>query len=152
MLVSQTALLFFLTFWVHHSSCLVFAVAVNWDYSDELIAAKMVGSGIPLDEPFLQRRLLHIVKEEMKSPKGGKLPVSDCFYVMGTADPTGTLNSNEVCVILYVLKSYYLSYVPSYVTFVLIINLYLFLLSFESLSLLFDLDPSQVTLFKDLEA
>ncbi|KNA02898.1 hypothetical protein SOVF_214270, partial [Spinacia oleracea] len=76
--------------------------AVNWDFSDEFIAARMVASGIPLDEPFLKHRLSEIAKEEMKSLKGGKLPVSGSFYLMGTADPTGTLNSGEVCVILYV--------------------------------------------------
>ncbi|KAL2924650.1 putative RNA-dependent RNA polymerase 3 [Bienertia sinuspersici] len=75
-------------------------VAVNCDFTDEYIAARMVASGIPLDEPFLQNRLCEIAKEEMKSLKGGKLPASGCFYLMGTADPTGTLDSNEVCVIL----------------------------------------------------
>jgi RNA-dependent RNA polymerase len=42
------------------------------------------------------------MKEEQKSPGGGKLPVPECYYLMGTADPTGILESDEVCVILYV--------------------------------------------------
>lgn len=60
----------------------------------------MITSGIPLDEPFLQHRLLEITKEEMKTLKAGKISVSGSFYVMGTADPTHTLNGDEVCVIL----------------------------------------------------
>ncbi|XP_021723566.1 probable RNA-dependent RNA polymerase 5 [Chenopodium quinoa] len=75
-------------------------VAVNWDFTDEFIVARMIASGIPLDEPFLRHRLSDIAKEEMKSLKGGKLPVSDSFYLMGTADPTETLNAGEVCIIL----------------------------------------------------
>ncbi|CAO2822916.1 unnamed protein product [Amaranthus hypochondriacus] len=74
--------------------------AVNWDFNNEFIAARMITSGIPLDEPFLQHRLLEITKEEMKTLKAGKISVSGSFYVMGTADPTHTLNGDEVCVIL----------------------------------------------------
>lgn len=62
----------------------------------------MIASGIPLDEPFLQLRLTEIAKEEMKSLKGGKLPVTGSFYLMGTADPTHSLRTGEVCVMLYV--------------------------------------------------
>lgn len=62
----------------------------------------MVASGIPLDEPYLQHRLAEIAKEEMKCLKVGRLLVDDSYYVMGTADPTQTLNSGEVCIILYV--------------------------------------------------
>ncbi|XP_021848594.2 probable RNA-dependent RNA polymerase 5 isoform X3 [Spinacia oleracea] len=75
-------------------------VAVNWDFGGDFIEAKMIASGIPLDEPYLQDRLFDIAKEEMKSLKGGKLFVDGCHYVIGTADPTGILNRGEVCVIL----------------------------------------------------
>ncbi|KAF6165726.1 hypothetical protein GIB67_012623 [Kingdonia uniflora] len=30
----------------------------------------------------------------------GKIHVSECYYLMGTADPTGLLNSDEVCIIM----------------------------------------------------
>ncbi|KAF8393438.1 hypothetical protein HHK36_021682 [Tetracentron sinense] len=40
------------------------------------------------------------LKEERKGLKGGKIPVSECYYLMGTADPTGLLSSDEVCIIL----------------------------------------------------
>uniref|UniRef100_A0A803N8V8 RNA-dependent RNA polymerase n=1 Tax=Chenopodium quinoa TaxID=63459 RepID=A0A803N8V8_CHEQI len=72
-------------------------VVVTWEF----VAARMVAYGIPLDEPYLQHCLSEFAKDNyLKSLKGGKLPVSDSFYLMGTADPTGTLNSGEVCVIL----------------------------------------------------
>jgi RNA-dependent RNA polymerase len=69
---------------------------------DDFSAARMILSGIPLEESFLQHRLSILMKEEQKSPGGGKLPVPECYYSMGTADPTGILESDEVCVILYV--------------------------------------------------
>ena len=64
--------------------------------------ARMILSGIPLDESYLQHRLSILMKEEKKSLKGGKLHVPECYYLMGTVDPTGLLESDEVCVILYV--------------------------------------------------
>ncbi|GAB2292381.1 hypothetical protein Dimus_026623 [Dionaea muscipula] len=70
------------------------------EIDDDFMVARMILSGIPLDEPFIQLRLSLFSKEEMKNLRGGKLPIADCFYVMGTADPTGMLNNGEVCVIL----------------------------------------------------
>ncbi|KAI3802886.1 hypothetical protein L1987_31032 [Smallanthus sonchifolius] len=58
------------------SSSMRAAVRVGLNYGqmdDSATSVAMIGSGIPLDEPYLQYR---------------------------TADPTGTLNSDEVCVIL----------------------------------------------------
>lgn len=62
----------------------------------------MILSGVPLNEPSLQYRLSHMANEERKGLKGGKLPITESFYLMGTADPTGVLNQDQVCVILYV--------------------------------------------------
>ncbi|XP_074273775.1 putative RNA-dependent RNA polymerase 5 isoform X2 [Silene latifolia] len=75
-------------------------VAINRDADEDFTVARMILSGLPLDEPFLQHRLSEIVKEERKNLKAGKIPISNSFYVMGTADPTDTLNCGEVCVIL----------------------------------------------------
>ncbi|KAK9715398.1 hypothetical protein RND81_06G162200 [Saponaria officinalis] len=75
-------------------------VAISRDADEDLTVARMILSGLPLDEPFLQHRLSMIVREERKSLKAGKIPINNSFYVMGTADPTDTLNSGEVCVIL----------------------------------------------------
>lgn len=69
---------------------------------DDYSVARMILSGIPLDESFLQYRLSKLMDEQKKSLKSGKLHVPECFYLMGTADPTGVLESDEVCVILYV--------------------------------------------------
>ncbi|XP_034699033.1 probable RNA-dependent RNA polymerase 5 isoform X1 [Vitis riparia] len=70
------------------------------EMDDDSIVTRMILSGIPIDEPFLQHRLSFMVNEERKGLRVGKLPVNDCFYLMGTADPTGKLKSDEVCIIL----------------------------------------------------
>ncbi|TKY44577.1 RNA-dependent RNA polymerase 4 [Spatholobus suberectus] len=66
---------------------------------DEYNAAGMVLCGIPLDEPFLQYHLSILAKEEKKRLRGGRLYMPDCFYLMGTVDPTGCLETNQVCII-----------------------------------------------------
>lgn len=62
----------------------------------------MISSGIPLNEPYLHLCLSNLESGERTKLKEGRIPVSDSFYLMGTADPTGVLNNDEVCVILYV--------------------------------------------------
>ncbi|XP_055820155.1 probable RNA-dependent RNA polymerase 3 isoform X3 [Solanum dulcamara] len=76
-------------------------VAINYrEMDDDCLTARMISSGIPLNEPHLHARLSRLAKIERTKLRGGKLPISDSFYLMGTADPTGVLESNEVCVIL----------------------------------------------------
>ncbi|XP_073269122.1 probable RNA-dependent RNA polymerase 5 isoform X1 [Primulina huaijiensis] len=65
------------------------------------LAQRMISSGIPLNEPYLQHCLWNLEKNEKSNLKAGKLPISETFYLMGTADPTGILNYDEVCVILH---------------------------------------------------
>ncbi|XP_076912882.1 putative RNA-dependent RNA polymerase 5 [Bidens hawaiensis] len=67
---------------------------------DSGICMEMFGARIPLTEPFFQRRLSQLAKEERKGLGEGKIPLTESFYLYGTADPTGILNSDEVCVIL----------------------------------------------------
>lgn len=62
----------------------------------------MISSGLPLNEPYLQHCLSTLESSEKTKLKEGKIPVKESFYLMGTADPTGVLNYDEVCVILYV--------------------------------------------------
>lgn len=81
----------------------VCAALVNHGDMDGFNAARMILSGIPLDESYLQHHLSILMKMEKKNLKGGKIPISDSYYLMGTADPTGILKSDEVCIILYVL-------------------------------------------------
>ncbi|KAI3945282.1 hypothetical protein MKX01_035043, partial [Papaver californicum] len=78
----------------------VIAVALKYGEMDNFLIPRMILSGIPIDEPYLQDHLRVLMNEEKKSLKGGKLPVSECYYLMGTVDPTGILNRDEVCVIL----------------------------------------------------
>lgn len=84
---------------------MLYAVSINYGEMDDFYVARMILSGIPLDESYLQYRLSILMKEEKKSLAGGKLHVSECYYLMGTADPTGILERDEVCVILYVAFS-----------------------------------------------
>ncbi|XP_057969037.1 probable RNA-dependent RNA polymerase 5 isoform X2 [Malania oleifera] len=78
------------------------ALRVSLDYGemDDFIVARMILSGIPLNEPFMQYRLSTFSNEDRKRLKEGRLPITDCFYLMGTVDPTGTLERDEVCIIL----------------------------------------------------
>ncbi|KAJ3693856.1 hypothetical protein LUZ60_009336 [Juncus effusus] len=77
------------------------AVALNHGgMDDDYLTARLLFCGIPLDEPFVRSRLALMMDEERKSLKGGKIPVEECYYLMGTSDPTGSLGENEVCVIL----------------------------------------------------
>lgn len=67
---------------------------------DDLISARMILAGIqPEDEAFLQYQLDIMTKEERKGFQQGKIPIDDCCTLMGTTDPTGTLKSDQVCVI-----------------------------------------------------
>ncbi|XP_056163743.1 probable RNA-dependent RNA polymerase 5 isoform X2 [Syzygium oleosum] len=75
-------------------------VSVNHGEKDGFIAARMILSGIPLDETYLQNHLSELMQDEKKSLKGGRIPIPDSYYLMGTADPTGILKSDEVCIIL----------------------------------------------------
>ena len=84
------------------TSLLNYAVALNNGVMDDFNVARMILSGIPLEESFLQHRLSFLLKEEKKNLKGGKIPVAESYYLMGTADPTGILEEGEVCIILYV--------------------------------------------------
>ncbi|XP_022732295.1 probable RNA-dependent RNA polymerase 3 isoform X2 [Durio zibethinus] len=60
----------------------------------------MILSGIPLDESYLQHRMSIMLNEERKGLLGGKLPITESYYLMGTVDPSGVLESDEVCIIL----------------------------------------------------
>ncbi|GAU22806.1 hypothetical protein TSUD_142460, partial [Trifolium subterraneum] len=73
--------------------------SVNHGEMDEYNAAAMILCGIPLDEPFLQYHLTKLVKVENNNLRKGKLYLEDCFYMMGTVDPTRTLKPNQVCII-----------------------------------------------------
>ncbi|XBI26024.1 hypothetical protein VPH35_050829 [Triticum aestivum] len=78
------------------------ALNIAFIYADmeDSISARMILSGIPLEDAYLQSRLAIMAQQERKGIKQGKLPISDCFYLMGTTDSTGKLKANEVCVIL----------------------------------------------------
>ncbi|OMO58283.1 RNA-dependent RNA polymerase, eukaryotic-type [Corchorus olitorius] len=75
-------------------------VSLNYGGLDDLAAAKMILSGIPLNESFLQFRMSVLFNEEKKSLRVGRLPIPDSFYLMGTVDPTGLLKRDEVSIIL----------------------------------------------------
>ena len=66
----------------------------------DFIVARMILCGVPLEEPYLQHRLTILMKEQKLSLRAGKLCADDSYYLMGTADPTGKLKSDEVCIVL----------------------------------------------------
>ncbi|XP_051223739.1 probable RNA-dependent RNA polymerase 3 isoform X1 [Lolium perenne] len=78
------------------------ALKLAFIYADmeDSMSARMLLSGVPLEDAYLQSRLATMSQLERKGIKEGKLPINDCFYLMGTTDPTGKLRPNEVCVIL----------------------------------------------------
>ncbi|XP_062090886.1 probable RNA-dependent RNA polymerase 5 isoform X2 [Humulus lupulus] len=76
-------------------------VAMNRGVMDkDSTVERMISCGIPLEEPYLQHRLSILLKEQKLSLRGGKLCADDSYYLMGTADPTGKLKSDEVCIVL----------------------------------------------------
>ncbi|KAL5572572.1 hypothetical protein UlMin_022169 [Ulmus minor] len=78
-----------------------FKVSISYGgIDDDSTLARMIECGIPLEEPYLQCRLSILMKEEKKALRGGRILVPDSYYLMGTADPTGKLEKDEVCVIL----------------------------------------------------
>ncbi|KAF3326786.1 putative RNA-dependent RNA polymerase 5 isoform X2 [Carex littledalei] len=78
-----------------------FKVALNNEGIDnDCMTARMIYSGMPLDEPYLQYRLGFMMGEERKGLQAGKILISDSYYLMGTTDPTGVLCANQVCIIL----------------------------------------------------
>ena len=79
---------------------MVHAVASRYANMEDSMLELMIHSGIPLEEPHLLSRLNFIAKQEMKGFREGKLPIEECYNLMGSTDPTGTLKPNEVCVIL----------------------------------------------------
>ena len=72
------------------------------EIDDNFLGKLMISFGIPLEESYLRYRLSVLMKEENNSLRKGRLYIPDSYNLMGTADPTGTLKEDEVCVILYV--------------------------------------------------
>jgi hypothetical protein len=85
---------------IHTFVHLVLTVAFIYADMEDSMSARMLLSGVPLEDAYLQSRLATMSQLERKGIKEGKLPINDCFYLMGTKDPTGKLRPNEVCVIL----------------------------------------------------
>ncbi|XP_017248678.1 probable RNA-dependent RNA polymerase 5 isoform X1 [Daucus carota subsp. sativus] len=84
---------------LERSSALKFLMKLK-DRDNVGLMRRMLVSGIALDEPCLQHCLTHLASEENKRLQRGKLPISESYYLMGTADPTGLLENDQVCVIL----------------------------------------------------
>ncbi|KAL8149189.1 putative RNA-dependent RNA polymerase 5 isoform X2 [Apium graveolens] len=73
----------------------------KWKDRDNVdLMRRMLLSGVALDEPYLHNCLTCVATEEKKRLQRGKLPISESYYLMGTADPTGLLENDQVCVIL----------------------------------------------------
>ncbi|XP_074290310.1 putative RNA-dependent RNA polymerase 5 [Silene latifolia] len=77
----------------------VFVAIIYGEMDDDFTVARMLCSGVPLEEPYIQLRLHVLANEEKKRLKEGRLPIKDSFYLMGTVDPLECLKENEVCII-----------------------------------------------------
>ncbi|CAM0880241.1 unnamed protein product [Alopecurus aequalis] len=76
------------------------SLEVAFNHAD-MLSARMILSGIrPEDDAYLQHQLTLMTKEERKGIRQGRIPIDQCYNLMGTTDPTGTLKPHEVCVIL----------------------------------------------------
>ncbi|BBN11259.1 hypothetical protein Mp_5g10380 [Marchantia polymorpha subsp. ruderalis] len=73
---------------------------LEWETEKTEILLMMINARIPLTEPFLHRSLLDIVKRKLEDFTTGKVNLPESFYLMGTADPTGTLKRNQVAIVL----------------------------------------------------
>ncbi|TQD84271.1 hypothetical protein C1H46_030202 [Malus baccata] len=76
-------------------SCSIFPIALSYGgMDDDYNTFKLMSSHIRVEESYLQHRLSFLKKEENISAQS--------YMLMGTTDPTGTLEKNKVCVLLYV--------------------------------------------------
>ncbi|CAI0543502.1 unnamed protein product [Linum tenue] len=69
--------------------------AASFPYEKEMLL-----SGIPFEESYLKFRLPNLMTDEKKRLRGGKIPLPESYYLMGTTDPSGVLKNGEVCIIL----------------------------------------------------
>ncbi|XP_040361644.1 probable RNA-dependent RNA polymerase 5 [Rosa chinensis] len=88
---------------VYSNKRAAFRVALRYgEIDDNSNVAKMISCGIPLEEPYMQYRLSALMNMEKINLKKGKICIPESYYLMGTADPTGKLEKDQVCIILYV--------------------------------------------------
>lgn len=81
-------------------------VAEKYGGIDDFLVETMIRLGIPIEESYLQYRLSGLMcLQEGTGLRKGRLHIPDSYMLMGTADPTGILERDEVCVILYVYFS-----------------------------------------------
>ncbi|XP_062017278.1 probable RNA-dependent RNA polymerase 3 [Rosa rugosa] len=86
---------------VYSNKRAAFRVALRYgEIDDNSNVAKMISCGIPLEEPYVQYRLSALMNMENINLKKGKICIPESYYLMGTADPTGKLEKDEVCIIL----------------------------------------------------
>lgn len=85
---------------IHYNKRAALRVSLNYGGMDDYMLTGMILSGIPLNEPYLRYKLSDLRKKVTKKLKEGKLPIDNCYYLLGTSDPTGLLKRDEVCIIL----------------------------------------------------
>ncbi|KAM5587645.1 hypothetical protein ABKV19_006198 [Rosa sericea] len=86
---------------VYSNKRAAFRVALRYgEIDDNSNVAKMISCGIPLEEPYVQYRLSALMNMEKINLKKGKICIPESYYLMGTADPTGKLEKDQVCIIL----------------------------------------------------
>ena len=68
--------------WFQNSLLIFPAVASGYANMEDAMTERMIHSGIPLEEPYLQSRLIFMANLERKGLKEGKLPIDDCYSLM----------------------------------------------------------------------
>ncbi|KAH7441374.1 hypothetical protein KP509_03G035200 [Ceratopteris richardii] len=78
------------------------AAAISAMYSDmgDVCALRMLLANIPMDEPFLRKTLLDMTKSKLLDLSRGRVTIPDTYNFMGSADPTGRLERNQVVILL----------------------------------------------------
>ncbi|CAM6081635.1 unnamed protein product [Calypogeia fissa] len=70
----------------------------DWNTEWAKLARRMLLAGIPPKEPFLQKTIMELRKDLLQDYRKGKVPLPDSCYLYGTADPSGTLEPNQVAI------------------------------------------------------
>ncbi|CAM6122653.1 unnamed protein product [Calypogeia fissa] len=74
---------------------------IRWMIGAEAeLARRMMYNGVPLEEPFLHQLVRKLTSAGWQDLKKGRIELPDSYNLIGTADPTGTLQHNQVAITL----------------------------------------------------
>lgn len=84
--------------------CGLFAVLRSW--SDDRLtvrdAFKMLAAGMSVRNPFIQKILRQLVKEDLSQYHRCRIPLAGSYMLKGCPDSTSLLQRNQVAIVLWV--------------------------------------------------